>query len=139
MYTHDTYLSPLTWRYGSEEMRAIWSEQHKRLLLRRFWVALATAEHEAGLVSAEQLADLVAHQNDIDLERAAQIEAEIRHDLMAEIRTYAEQCPVGGGIIHLGATSMDVLDNVEPLRLREAADLLLGRLAELLRVSGRAD
>ena len=69
-----------------------------------------------------------------DLERAAQIEAEIRHDLMAEIRTYAEQCPVGGGIIHLGATSMDVLDNVEPLRLREAADLLLVRLAELLRV-----
>ena len=133
MYTHDTYLSPLTWRYGSPEMRALWSEQHKRLLLRRFWVALATAEHEAGLVSAEQLADLVAHQNDIDLERAAQIEAEIRHDLMAEIRTYAEQCPVGGGIIHLGATSMDVLDNVEPLRLREAADLLLGRLAELLR------
>ena len=134
MYTHDTYLSPLTWRYGSEEMRAIWSERHKRLLLRRFWVALATAEHEAGLVGAEQLADLVAHQNDIDLERAAQIEAEIRHDLMAEIRTYAEQCPVGGGIIHLGATSMDVLDNVEPLRLREAADLLLVRLAELLRV-----
>ena len=134
MYTHDTYLSPLTWRYGSAEMRAIWSEQHKRLLLRRFWVALATAEHEAGMVSAEQLADLVAHQNDIDLERAAQIEAEIRHDLMAEIRTYAEQCPVGGGIIHLGATSMDVLDNVEPLRLREAADLLLGRLVELLRV-----
>lgn len=134
MYTHDTYLSPLTWRYGSPEMRALWSEQHKRLLMRRFWVALATAEHEAGLVSAEQLADLVAHQNDIDLERAAQIEAEIRHDLMAEIRTYAEQCPVGGGIIHLGATSMDVLDNVEPLRLREAADLLLVRLAELLRV-----
>ena len=133
MYTHDTYLSPFTWRYGSEEMRAIWSERHKRLLLRRFWVALATAEHEAGLVSAEQLADLIAHQNDVDLARAAQIEVEIRHDLMAEIRTYAEQCPVGGGIIHLGATSMDVLDNVEPLRLREAADLLLGRLAELLR------
>ena len=133
MYTHDTYLSPLTWRYGSEEMRAIWSELHKRLLMRRFWVALATAEHEAGLVSAEQVADLAAHQDDIDLERAAQIEAEIRHDLMAEIRTYAEQCPVGGGIIHLGATSMDVLDTVEPLRLREAADLLLARLADLLR------
>ena len=71
----------------------------------------------------------------MDLERGwRNIEAEIRHDLMAEIRTYAEQCPVGGGIIHLGATSMDVLDNVEPLRLREAADLLLARLAELLRV-----
>jgi adenylosuccinate lyase len=134
-FDHDTYLSPLTWRYGSEAMRRVWSERHKRLLLRRFWVALATAEHEAGLVTAEQLADLIAHQQDINLERAAQIEAEIRHDLMAEIRVYAEQCPVGGGVIHLGATSTDVLDNVEALRLREALDLLLAKLAELLRVT----
>lgn len=134
MFTHDTYLSPLTWRYGSEEMRRVWSERHKRLLLRRFWVALATAQHEAGLVTAEQLADLQAHQDQVDLERAAQIEAEIRHDLMAEIRTFAEQCPVGGGIIHLGATSMDALDDVEALRIREALDLLLQRLSALLRV-----
>jgi adenylosuccinate lyase len=133
-YDHDTYLSPLTWRYGSEAMRAVWSERHKRLLLRRFWVALAVAQYDAGLVTAEQLADLRAHQEQIDLARAAEIEAEIRHDLMAEIRTFAEQCPVGGGIIHLGATSMDVLDNVEALRLREALDLLQGKLAGLLRV-----
>jgi adenylosuccinate lyase len=133
-YTHDTYLSPLTWRYGSEAMRGVWSERHKRLLLRRFWVALAAAQQEAGLVTAEQVADLAAHQEQIDLERAAQIEAEIRHDLMAEIRTFAEQCPVGGGIIHLGATSMDALDNIEALRLAEALDLLLGKLAALLRV-----
>jgi adenylosuccinate lyase len=98
----------LTWRYGSEAMRALWSERHKRLLLRRFWVALATAQQEAGLVTAEQVADLRAHQEQIDLERAGQIEAEIRHDLMAEIHTYAEQCPLGGGIIHLGATSRRV-------------------------------
>ncbi len=135
MFTHDTYLSPLTWRYGSDEMRRVWSERHKRRLLRRFWVALATAQHEAGLVTAEQLADLQAHQDQIDLERAAQIEAEIRHDLMAEIRTFAEQCPVGGGVIHLGATSMDALDNVEALRMREAFDLLLSQLAALLRTT----
>ena len=134
MFTHDTYLSPLTWRYGSEAMRSVWSERHKRRLLRRFWVALAAAQHEAGLVTAEQVADLRAHQEQIDLARAAEIEAEIRHDLMAEIRTFAEQCPLGGGIIHLGATSMDVLDNVEALRLREALDSLLGKLAGLLRV-----
>lgn len=133
-FTHDTYLSPLTWRYGSEAMRALWSERQKRLLLRRFWVALAAAQHEAGLVTAEQVADLRAHQEDVDLERAAEIEAEIRHDLMAEIRTYAEQCTVGGGVIHLGATSMDVLDNVEALRLRVALDLLLDKLAGFLRV-----
>ena len=47
---------------------------------------------------------------------------------MAEVRTYAEQCPVGGGIIHLGATSMDIEDNADALRIREALDLVLARL-----------
>ncbi|GIV79172.1 adenylosuccinate lyase [Litorilinea aerophila] len=131
-FDHETYLSPVTWRYGSEAMRRIWSEAEKRRLLRRFWVALATAQHEAGLVSAEQLADLRAHQDDIDIQRAAEIEREIHHDLMAEIRTYAEQCPIGGSIIHLGATSMDVEDNVDALRLRQALDLILVELEVLL-------
>jgi adenylosuccinate lyase len=132
MYDHETYLSPLTWRYGSEEMRRIWSEGHKRRLWRRVWVALAEAQVAFGLVTPEQAADLRAHASDVDVDRALQIESEIRHDLMAEIRAFAEQCPVGGGIIHLGATSMDIEDNADALRLHEALDLLLGRLRGLL-------
>lgn len=131
-FTHDTYLSPFTWRYGSPEMRALWSEAAKRRLWRRFWVALAEAEQAAGLVTAEQVADLAAHQDDIDLARAQAIEAEIHHDLMAEVRTYAEQCPIGGGIIHLGATSMDIEDNADALRLRDALDLTLAGLRSVL-------
>ena len=123
-YTHETFISPFTWRYGSEQMRRIWSEANKRRLWRRIWVALARAQREVGLVSPEQVADLEAHQNDVDWERAQQIEEELRHDLMAEIRTYAEQCPIGGGIIHLGATSMDIEDNADALRLREALHLV---------------
>ncbi len=132
MYGHDTYLSPLTWRYGSEEMRQIWSEEHRRRLWRRIWVALAEAQAELGLVSPEQVDDLRAHAADVDVERAHQIEAEIKHDLMSEVRAYAEQCPVGGGIIHLGATSMDVEDNADALRLRQALDLLLAALRSIL-------
>lgn len=131
-FNHDTYLSPFTWRYGSREMRAIWSETHRRRLWRRIWVALAEAEQAAGLVTAAQVADLRNHADEINLARALEIEAEIHHDLMAEVRTYAEQCPVGGGIIHLGATSMDVEDNADVLRQREALDLLLGKLGQLL-------
>ena len=131
-FGHDGYLSPFTWRYGSPEMRRLWSEIHKRRLWRRIWVALAEAQQAAGLVRAEQVADLRAHQDNVDLVRADEIEQEIRHDLMAEVRTYAEQCPVGGGIIHLGATSMDVEDNADALRIREALDLLLERLRSLL-------
>ncbi len=132
IFGHDTYLSPFTWRYGSPEMRALWSEMQRRRLWRRIWVALAEAEQAAGLVTAEQVADLAAHADEIDLARAQAIEAEIHHDLMAEVRTYAEQCPVGGGIIHLGATSMDIEDNADALRIRDALDLVLAKLAALL-------
>jgi adenylosuccinate lyase len=45
-YSHDTFLSPFTWRYGSQEMRRLWSEQHKRRLWRWNSVALAEAEEE---------------------------------------------------------------------------------------------
>jgi len=131
-FDHETYVSPLTWRYGSDGMRRLWSEAEKRRLLRRFWVALAAAQAEAGLVTPAQVAELRAHQDDIDIARAEAFERELRHDLMAEIRTYAEQCPLGGPIIHLGATSMDVLDNVDALRLKAALDLIVGSLERVL-------
>lgn len=113
-------------------MREIWSEEYKRRLMRRLWVALAAAQHQAGLVTSDQLADLRAHVDDVDIARALEIEKETRHDVMAEIRAFAEQCPVGGGIIHWGATSADITDNVDVLRLREAAVLLEHTLADLL-------
>lgn len=131
-FDHSTFLSPLTWRYGSPEMRRIWSETHKRKLMRRIWLALARAQHRAGLVEAEQVEDLSRHVDDVDVARALEIERETRHDVMAEIRAYAEQCPVGGGIIHWGATSADITDNVDVLRIREALGCVDGRLQELL-------
>ena len=124
-FDHHTFISPFTWRYASTAMRSIWSEHYKRSLLRRIWVALAKAQQRAGLTTEEQVADLASHQDTIDIERATAIEAEIRHDLMAEIRTYSEQCAVGGAVIHLGATSMDVLDNMDVLRQREALALII--------------
>ena len=134
MFDHETYLSPLTWRYGSEEMRSIWSEVHRRRLWRRIWVALAKAQQEAGLVTPEQVADLEAHQDQVDIERATQLERELHHDLMAELRTFAEQCAVGGPILHLGATSEDVKDNGDVLRIRESLALIRQRLVDLLLV-----
>jgi adenylosuccinate lyase len=128
---HSTFQSPFSWRYASNEMRAIWSEVNKRRLWRRIWVALAEAQSRFGLVTPEQVADLKAHADQIDIDRALQIEAEIKHDLMAEVKTYAEQCPIGGGIIHLGATSMDVEDNADALRVRASLDVIIAALKPL--------
>ncbi len=105
---------------------------------RHIWLELARAQQAAELVTAEQVADLEDHVEQIDIERAEAIEAQIHHDLMAEVRTYAEQCPVGGGVIHLGATSADVEDNADVIRIRESLDLTLASLGELLGIFARS-
>lgn len=132
MTDYQTYLSPFSWRYGSSAMRHIWSEVYKRSLWRKMWLALAEVQSQYGLLTPQQLADLQAHATQIDIARALQIEAEIHHDLMAELNTFAEQAPLGGGALHLGATSMDIEDNAETLRMRAALDLLLPALRDLL-------
>lgn len=133
-YDHSCYISPFTWRYGSNEMREIFSEKHKRELLRRVWIALARAEEKLGLVTKEQLDELIEHSCNINIDRATEIENTIHHDLMAEIKAYGEECPKAKGIIHLGATSMDALDNADIIRFKEALKLILRRLDELIEV-----
>ncbi len=126
------YASPFSWRYGREQVRALFSEHERRRLWRAVWCALAEAQSRVGLVSAEELADLRAHANDIDLDAALTIEHEIGHDLMAEIRVFASQAKIGGGKLHLGATSMDIEDTVEIVRMRDALQQIRAAIGELL-------
>jgi adenylosuccinate lyase len=119
-----TFQSPFTWRYGSEAMRHIWSEENKNKLRRKIWVELASIQKEYGLVSEEELTDLKNHQDDIDIERISEIEKETHHDIVAAIKEFAEKAPIGGGKIHLGATSMDIVDNVDTLRTNESLKII---------------
>lgn len=132
MTDYSNYQSPYSWRYASPEMRAIWSEENKRKIWRRIWVALAEVQQEYGLVKPEQTADLRAAMERIDIERALAIEAEIHHDLMAELTTFAEQAPIGGGALHMGATSMDIEDNCDALRVQQSLRLILNQYKNLL-------
>ncbi|MGB8520200.1 MAG: adenylosuccinate lyase [Candidatus Tumulicola sp.] len=127
-----TYASPFSWRYGRAALRALFSERTRRRLWRCVWVALAEAQSAEGLVTAAELDDLRAHAHAIDIEAAHAIEREIHHDLMAEIRVFASQATLGGGKLHLGATSMDIEDTVETYRLRLALSWLGESLRELL-------
>lgn len=112
----------------------MWGEANKRRIWRQLWVYLAQAQSELGLVDPAQVAELQAHANDVDIPRALEIESKIQHDLMAEVMTYSEQCPTARGIIHLGATSMDIKDNAEVLQMRAALDLILNKMKALLEV-----
>ncbi len=136
-FDYSTYLSPFTWRYGGEKMRTIWSEVYKRKLWRKIWVELAKAQHKEGLVSKKELDDLIKNQDKIDIDKSHEIEKEIRHDLMAEIKTYASSAKIGGGKIHLGATSYDIEDNADTIRYKESLNLIGKSLKELLSEFGR--
>jgi adenylosuccinate lyase len=127
-----TYASPFSWRYGSAELRELFSEGERRRLWRAVWVALARSQARSGLVSEAELADIAAHADEVDIEAAHAIEREIGHDLMAEIRVFASQAKIGGGKIHLGATSMDVEDTVETYRMRLALASVGANLHALL-------
>ena len=136
-FGYDTFLSPFTWRYGSKEMRSLFSERGRRATWRKVWLELARAEERSGLLTAEELQGISksANEKDVDIAKAHELERKIRHDLMAELRTFAEQAGKGGGKLHLGATSMDIEDNADVLVFRNALSLILTRLVNCLEAS----
>ena len=130
---YDTYDNPLTGRYAGKEMSRIWSPQFKHSTWRRLWLALARNEQALGLpVSDGQIAELAAHIEDIDFDRVAEIEKELRHDVMSHIRALSELCPQAAPIIHLGATSCYVTDNTELIQQREGLKIIKGKLLLLI-------
>ncbi|MFG0294344.1 MAG: adenylosuccinate lyase [Maioricimonas sp. JB045] len=131
--SQDIYQNPLNTRYASREMSRLWSAQTKHSTWRRLWVALAESQQELGLeISDEQIAELKAHVDDIDFDKAAEYERQLRHDVMAHVHTYRDLCPNAGGIIHLGATSCFVTDNTELIQIRDSLQLIRKRLVQVI-------
>ena len=91
---YEKYESPLSSRHASEEMLYLFSQKKRIQVWRRLWTALARAEHDLGLpITAEQVAELEAHIDDIDFACAAQREREVRHDVMAHVYAYGKAAP----------------------------------------------
>ena len=137
---HSLYDNPLTARYASRQMSSLWGPQRKFSTWRRLWVALAEAEAELGLpISAEQIAELRQHVDDVDFEAAAGYEKRLRHDVMAHVHAYGDLCPTARKIIHWGATSCYVTDNTDLMLIRESLELLRSRLVAVIdRLAGFA-
>src|SRR3954470_20300460 len=131
--SHEIYENPLISRYASREMATFWGDQRKFSTWRRLWVALAEAEAELGLpITTEQIAELRAHIDDVNFDAAQQYERKLRHDVMAHVHAYGDQCPAARPIIHLGATSCYVTDNTDLILMRESLQMIAGRLAAVV-------
>ncbi len=131
--SRDAYRSPLESRYASPAMQQLWGERRRIGLWRRLWLALAEAEQELGLgIPEAALRQMREHLDDVDLDAAAAYERRFRHDVMAHIHAFGEQAPEARGVLHLGATSAFVTDNADVLIMRDALQLVLGRLITVM-------
>ena len=137
----DIYESPLSSRYASPEMLYLFSPDKKFSTWRRLWVALARAEKTLGLhITDEQISEMEAHIDDIDYDYAAEMEKQLRHDVMAHVHTFGHACPNAMPIIHLGATSCFVGDNTDVILMREGLWIVRNKLVNLIaRLAGFAE
>ena len=113
---------PLDYRYGSDEMREIFSEGGRLRRMLEVEAALARAQAQLGMVpqwAAEAITE-VARSGRVTPERVDEIESQIKHDVMALVRAMTEQAGDAGAYIHLGATSNDIIDTATAIQLREA-------------------
>lgn len=127
-------IHPIEYRYGTPEMRAVWSEENRFACIVRAEVALARAGSEFGLIPTVAAGIIAQNASRARLSRAKEIEAEINHDMMAIVKAIAEECGEAGGWIHYGATSNDILDTATGLQLKESLELIDAKLRSLLAI-----
>lgn len=127
------YESPLSKRYASADMSQLFSMQHRYATWRKVWIALAKAEQRVGLsITNEQIAQMQQYADTIDFDVIQQYEKLFKHDVMANIHAYGDQCPLAKPIIHLGATSCTVTDNADLIIIKDALQLTAQKLRVLL-------
>ena len=131
---HDRFENPLATRYASAEMTRIFSARFRSLAWRRLWIALAQSEAELGIpITAAQIEELETTIEDIDFGHVAELEKKLRHDVMAHVNAWREQCPDAGRILHLGATSCFVTDNGDLVQIRDGLALIARKLRGVMR------
>jgi adenylosuccinate lyase len=128
------YVHPLSDRYASREMQAIFSAARRFGIWRRLWLALTESQRDLGLeiggrpIPEKAIEQMRASLDTLDLTKAAEYEERFRHDVMAHVHLFGDDAPAARGIIHLGATSAFVGDNTDLILHREALELVRDRI-----------
>lgn len=122
----------LVQRYADSKMVKIFSPENRYGRWRLVWLTLAEAQLELGFpIDAKKLEKCRETASKIDFERVKEIESEVRHDVMAHLKYWAEICPEVNTTIHIGATSCYVTDNAECLLNKEAIVFVIQKLKKL--------
>ena len=118
-------------RYTLPEMGEIWTDKYKLKTWLQVEIAVCEAQAELGYIPQEAVDEIKA-KADFDPQRVLEIEAEVRHDVIAFLTNVNEYVGDAGRYIHLGLTSSDVLDTGIALQMVVSLNLILERLEELI-------
>jgi len=120
-------------RYGTPEMLRIFEEENRLQKLLDVEAALAWAQAEVGEIPKADAEAIIAKASTqyIKPSRVKEIEAKIKHDVMAVVKALAEASGESGGYVHLGATSNDITDTATALQFKEALSIIQEKLAKL--------
>lgn len=133
MKPRTSYLSPFSERYGSKEMRYIWSEARRYAMYREVWTYLAQAYKDAGYeVDESAVNDMSDKWDSTNIERLQKIEEVTKHDIAAHIECFCEDVPLASNIIHIGETSQFVIDNSEAVMVKESLFYIIRKANKLL-------
>ena len=133
-------VSPIDYRYGRPEAKAIWSREGRHSRQLAVERALVSAHAKMGRVSAEHDEEIgrISVPEIVTADRVDEIEQVTRHDIMALTKAMAEQAGDAAWCIHLGATSNDIVDTAVALQIKdslsvqkEALSTLIGTLSDL--------
>ncbi|MBN2487920.1 MAG: adenylosuccinate lyase [Methanosarcinaceae archaeon] len=126
-------IHPIEYRYGTDEMKYVWSEANRLDKLMKTEAALAMAEADIGMIPKEAAEKISKGIGSVKLERMKEIEDEIHHDMMAVVLAISEQCEGNAAKwVHFGATSNDILDTATGLQLKDAIVILEKKMERLL-------
>jgi adenylosuccinate lyase len=117
-------------RYTLPEMGELWTETYKLKTWLQVEVAVCEAQAELGKIPEAAVEEIKAKAN-FDVERVLEIEAEVRHDMIAFLTNVNEYVGDAGRYIHLGLTSSDVLDTALALQLVTSLNVILERVEQL--------
>ena len=127
-------IHPIDFRYGTPEMKTVWSEENRFCCVVSAETALVSALASCGIIPEADANAVSSHAHEATLARAKEIEAEIGHDLMGMVKALSEVCGEAGRYVHFGATSSDILDTATGLQLKQALDILDAKLEGFLTV-----
>lgn len=131
---YDKYQSPLAERYASEEMSYNFSDQLKYSTWRKLWIVLAETQRILGIkaITRKQIDEMIKFRDKINFDAARKHEIRVKHDVMAHVHAYGDQCPDASSIIHLGATSAYVQDNADLILIKNGMRILLKKLVNII-------